>query len=609
MNYRSVCTGIAAETVAWHPLGWKALSFAEIDPFCNALLKYRYPEVLNYGDFTKIQPDGNETGVLIGGTPCQSFSVAGKRAGLDDARGNLALEFIRLTQRLRPRWIIWENVKGVLSIDEGRIFEAFLGALAQCGYGFAYRVLDAQFDALAQRRERVFVVGYLGDWRPPAAVLFERESLRRDTAPRRKAGEEVAGCLRSGSVGGSSHGKLSESDQVPMVSMALNAHGGAGRMDGELEIFIVAPLTSANHYGDQDARESQLVVETLRSHPRPGSNTVGSIAFDSKQSSNDAGKLSPTLRAMGHKDSHANGGGEIAAHIGQAVRRLTPMEWERLMGFPPIRKEFSICVHQQVPALAGIPNPKSHSAVGSAGKSTSKRSVKSAEPPLPTSNQSAGPHALVTVHVNLDSLAVEIRSPERSPSNVSNADLTSRFPHQIRHGDFAHLVALIAQLLDRQTLSGGEESPLNMIDSFNRQNGGPVARLSGREIGGLANSAKEFTMALKNATTFITSSDGLPSQKVEQSLKILCCYVSIAISSYIQNQTPPDYSLEIRCEMTGGYTNIPYPRAKQAKDGPRYKAIGNSISVPTLRWIGQRIQTVEEVLAGLSNLSTQTRDK
>lgn len=367
MRYRSVCTGIAAETVAWHDLGWTPVSFSEIDKFCCALLTHHYPEVPNYGDFTKIQAEGLEsTDLLMGGTPCQSFSIAGRRAGLDDPRGNLALEFIRLAQRLRPRWLVWENVQGILSIDEGRTFEAFLGALAQVGYGFAYRVLDAQFDALAQRRERVFVVGYLGDWRPPAAVLFERESLRRDTAPGRKAGQEVAGVLRIGSHGGSSHGKLSGSDQVPMVAYggnnttgpidvatACRSKGGTGHGD-----FVVAPLTSANHYGDQDARKSQLVIAHTLSSDGFDASEDGTgrgsplVCFDAKQSGNDAGELAPTLRAMPHDKSHANGGGVVAVaftlgqrgrgqddgcasnvqQFGSAVRRLTPREWERLMG-------------------------------------------------------------------------------------------------------------------------------------------------------------------------------------------------------------------------------------------------------------------------------------
>jgi DNA (cytosine-5)-methyltransferase 1 len=145
------------------------------------VLEHHYPEVPCHGDFTTIEE--NQYGsidLLVGGTPCQSFSIAGLRGGMDDERGNLALEFVRLAQRERPQWLVWENVPGVLSSNGGRDFGSLLGALAELGYGFAYRVLDAQFFGVAQRRRRVFLVGYLGDWRPPAAVLFERESLHRN---------------------------------------------------------------------------------------------------------------------------------------------------------------------------------------------------------------------------------------------------------------------------------------------------------------------------------------------------------------------------------------------------------------------------------------------
>ena len=210
MKYLSVCSGIASTTVAWKPLGFEPVGFSEIDNFPRAVLKYHYPDVPLFGDFTKIkESDANGSDILVGGTPCQSFSIAGLRGGMDDDRGNLALEFCRLAARTRPRWIVWENVPGVLSSNGGRDFGAFLGGLAECGYGFAYRVLDAQFVrvqshafAVPQRRRRVFVVGYLGDWRRAAAVLFERESLRRNPPPRREARKDVAGTISSRTTGG-----------------------------------------------------------------------------------------------------------------------------------------------------------------------------------------------------------------------------------------------------------------------------------------------------------------------------------------------------------------------------------------------------------------------
>jgi len=203
IRYGSVCSGIEAATVAWHPLGWKPAFFSEIEHFPRAVLAHHYPETPLHGDFTTIGADQyGPIDLLVGGTPCQSFSIAGLRGGLADDRGNLALEFLRLAQRTRPKWLVWENVPGVLSSNGGRDFGAILGGMVECGYGFAYRVLDAQYFGVAQRRRRVFVVGHLRDWQSAAAVLFERKSLSGDSPPRREKREDVAGVLTSRASGG-----------------------------------------------------------------------------------------------------------------------------------------------------------------------------------------------------------------------------------------------------------------------------------------------------------------------------------------------------------------------------------------------------------------------
>ena len=199
MNYLSVCSGIEAASAAWHPLGWQPHAFSEIERFPSQVLAHRYPDVPNLGDMTKYRewPDAS-IDLLVGGTPCQSFSVAGLRKGLGDPRGNLMLTYGAIAGRYRPRWLVWENVPGVLSSNGGRDFGTFLGMLAELGYGFAYRILDAQYirvdgfaRAVPQRRRRVFVVGYLGDWRRAAAVLFDGASLRGDSPPRREAGQNL----------------------------------------------------------------------------------------------------------------------------------------------------------------------------------------------------------------------------------------------------------------------------------------------------------------------------------------------------------------------------------------------------------------------------------
>jgi len=204
MKYGSVCSGIEAASVAWHDLGFEPQWFSEIEQFPSEVLKHRFPTVPNLGDMTTINQnpiaDERPIDLLVGGTPCQSFSVAGLRKGLADPRGNLMLTFLSIADKFRPKWVVWENVPGVLSSNGGKDFGTFLGALGELGYGFAYRVLDAQHFGVAQRRRRVFVVGYLGDWRVAAAVLFESESLQGNTKPSRKKREEVASNAQ-GSVG------------------------------------------------------------------------------------------------------------------------------------------------------------------------------------------------------------------------------------------------------------------------------------------------------------------------------------------------------------------------------------------------------------------------
>ena len=200
LKYGSVCSGVEAATVAWHDLGWKPQWFSEVDNFPSAVLEHHYPDVPNYGDMTKFKewPKNESIDLLVGGTPCQSFSVAGLRSGLKDPRGNLMLTYLSMAEQLKPKWLVWENVPGVLSSNRGRDFATFLTAMGKIGYGFAYRVLDAQYFGVPQRRRRVFVVGCLGDWRSAASVLFESESLSGHPAPSREKRQRVAPTVGTG---------------------------------------------------------------------------------------------------------------------------------------------------------------------------------------------------------------------------------------------------------------------------------------------------------------------------------------------------------------------------------------------------------------------------
>lgn len=440
ITYGSICSGIEAATCAWHPLGWQAEWFAEIEPFPSAVLAYRWPEVPNLGDMTKLARQvlaGSIAApeVLVGGTPCQAFSVAGMRAGLDDPRGQLTIKYVELadavdhvrTARGEPECaVVWENVPGVLS-DKGNAFGCFLGALvgesdalqpsggkwtdAGCVYGprrtAAWRVLDAQYFGLAQRRRRVFVVASARVWFDPAAVLFEPEGVRRDHPPRRGEGENPTGTI----AGGARRNGGYSTDDIPLTAGSLRAQaqsshradsetfvpvafGGGNtsgtidpaatltakgmRIDFEVETFVV--------HGTQDPCVDDHIAHALgRNHGQE--NAV--LAFSCKDYGADATTdLSPTLRAMGHGESHANAGGQVAVCVtgdithtlkaegfdvsedgtgrgqpivadisptlragnqrnnsnaateaemlvgGSAVRRLTPRECERLQGFP-----------------------------------------------------------------------------------------------------------------------------------------------------------------------------------------------------------------------------------------------------------------------------------
>ena len=195
IRYASVCSGVEAASLAWETLGWKPVFFSEIDPFPCEVLRQRFPDVPNVGDMTKIDGEkyAGTVDLLVGGTPRQGFSVAGKQRGLDDERSGLAMAYVRLLETMRPRWFVWENVPGALSTNGGMDFKRFIEAIDAIGYHVAWRVLDAQYvrvdsfpGAVPQRRRRLFAVGHSGDWRHPAQVLFEPAGVLGNHPPIRR---------------------------------------------------------------------------------------------------------------------------------------------------------------------------------------------------------------------------------------------------------------------------------------------------------------------------------------------------------------------------------------------------------------------------------------
>lgn len=423
MKYGSVCSGIEAASKAWEPLGWKPAWFSEIEPFPSAVLAHHWPEVTNLGDMTKIA-DAVRAGeveapdVLVGGTPCQAFSIAGLREGLSDDRGQLTLSYVELAnaidtkrrERGEPESIIvWENVPGVLS-SKDNAFGCFLAGLAGesselqpaggkwthagCVSGpqrvIAWRVLDAQFFGVAQRRRRVFVVASARKGFDPAAVLFELDSVRRDSAPRRESQPEIARnageCTKVGSHWdnpANPHPTLNQSNNIGGIGASnqeLFSQRGSGLVSDSYSDVSRTLLAKENDstaedletyavHGTQDPDINRELAHTLG---RNNGQENACIAFSYKDNGADAtSDLSPTIRARNHDKSHANSGqppaiciqhASIGRHdaagpqgkgyqedvaftqdsrssadvvqYGMQVRRLTPIECERLQGFP-----------------------------------------------------------------------------------------------------------------------------------------------------------------------------------------------------------------------------------------------------------------------------------
>jgi DNA (cytosine-5)-methyltransferase 1 len=476
VRYLDVCSGISAPTAAWKPLGWQALCFAEIEAAPRAILAHHYPDVPLNGDFTKIE--GTEYGpvdLLVGGTPCQSFSVAGLRGGLGDDRGNLALEYLRLADRARPRWLVWENVPGVLSSNGGRDFGAILGGMVELGYGVAYRVLDAQFFGVPQRRRRVFVVGHLGDWRRAAAVLFERHSLSGDTPPRREKGQnapgDIAGSL--GSRGNRSHTELDgHGAYVPTVAHCLE--------------------TTCDYYSRADG--FNMVAHSLRAE-----------GFDASE---------------------------------EGTGRGTPL--------------VPVCIHSDAASRSG-----------DCKESTRAPGLGIIEDGTSYSMMASGPHCIAFAQNSRD----EVRE---IGGNIAGALAAEPGMKQQTY------ICFSAQMSGTQASEGKDD----LVPSLQAKNPMAVA----------------FT-ASEQANSYAWERDVYPTLNAQIPNDSSNIQQGIRLGSAVRRLTPRE------CERLQGFpdnfTLVPYRKGMMA-DGPRYKALGNSMAVPVVRWIGERIQAVEAIAAAMS---------
>ena len=506
MKYISVCSGIEAATVAWHHLGWEPAWFSEIEPFPCSVLKHHYPNVPNLGDMTKWSEWPDETiDVLVGGTPCQSFSVAGKRGGMDDHRGQLALSFSAIAKCYKPRWIVWENVPGVLSSGGGRDFGAFLGSLAELGYGCAYRVLDAQHFGVAQRRRRVFVVGHLGDWRRAAAVLFERKGLCRDSAKGGKARKGIARTIAPSLVSsGRGVERIGESrGQDPVVVCMAHGQGGAEIRENS------SPTLTCNH-------EAPIIAGVQRSTP--------------------AWVECPEECGDYWCNIHEQHTGDCdCPPIDEWVTDPYGMQIEGPAANQPI-----VLMDQG----GSVMNTLTDGTVG-----TLRREMHGHEP---------------CVLAFAQNQLGEVRAGEVFNTINTNSNASGRNTPMVAF-------------------------PANMSATQRASAEGVACNLQARNPTAVAISAETFGLTTEQTPKFASN---LALTLTKQSPTGGGQPQAVVSALQVRRLTP------IECERLQGfpdnYTNVPH-RGKPAADGPRYKALGNSMAVPCMRWIGERIRMVEAI--------------
>lgn len=532
MRYLSVCSGIEAASVAWHPLGWEPVGFSEIEPFPSAVLAHHYPHVPNFGDMTKFQEwplDAGAIDLLVGGTPCQSFSVAGLRQGLKDPRGNLMLTYLAIAARLRPRWVVWENVPGVLSSNGGRDFGSFLGGLGQLGYGFAYRVLDAQWcrthghpRAVPQRRRRVFVVGCLGDTTAAAKVLFERESVLRNSKTRGAAREEIAGTLaaRSGEC---------RNNPEQLVAGTLGAGDGnrGWRNDLDQGAFIPVPYTKAKRA--QSDTDDETWVEG-QVNPTLSLFDCGDVR-------------ATTIAIQGNLIGRDKGGPQgVGASTEGAMYTMTKADVHGV----------AVAFHPTKDLISSTDGSVHAMGCGSSGGCATHAVAF----PIDTQNMTEG-HASGGLGFG-------------------------------QHGDPSFTVTKGHSHAVEYINMGGDKGKAST------QTSGASYTLSTNEPHAIAFPTNTMTLggrpdeANDRKMTMGVGADGDPQFTLQ------------AAHSHAVAQAMTVRRLTVReCERLQGfsddYTLIPWRKkaAGDCPDGPRYKALGNSMAVNCMEWIGERIAAVE----------------
>ena len=630
MRYGSACSGIEAASAAWHHLGWQPVFFSEIEPFLRAALAARWPGVPIHGDFTTIEKDTYEPiDLLVCGTPCQDFSVAGLRAGLAGERGFLTIEFVRLAERLRPRWLVWENVPGVLSSDDGRAFGLFLGALGECGYGIAYRVLDAQHFGVPQRRRRVFLVGYLGDWRPAAAVLFERESLRGDTAPRRAEGKRTPGgaegspdlCVAAPlGAGDGPRGWRNDLDQGAFIPIAnpLGAKADCGwRGDLDNDTFVTGhfeqnSMGGRGTLGWNDGEQPLRPVKPQGDHQMIVTHSLRAEGFDASEDGTgrgvplipvqcNGGNVGTDLPSLRAGNGHLTGGGPAIAFdtynqtTSETVQTLRdpngtfgdalPAVAVPIQSVQSVREKkqngigigadgdemFTLTGRDQHAVAYGI---RSDAARGGAAKTPSP----DAEGRVRLRDPGMGVYEDLAPTVDAG-LPHAVAFDARQSDVLQYGDGTGPLDTDGHSIAVAFDTTQITSKLNRSHPKAGDPCHPLAVGQH------PPAVAYGISSDCIDRSGEGDGSAAERAGLGIVA-DASPSIRARPNN-------GVAQAMSVRRLTP------VECARLQGfpddYLDITY-RGKPAADGPKYRALGNSMAVPCMRWIGERIAMVEELL-------------
>lgn len=560
MKYVSIFSGIEAATVAWQPLGWEPLAFSEIDPFPSTVLQHHYPNVPNLGDITKIdwRPYVGAADIVVGGSPCQSFSVAGKREGLAGASG-LMFEYIRAVRELRPRWFVWENVPGAFTSERGKAYRQLLSEMDALGYGLAWRVLDAQFFGVAQRRERVFLVGSLGTMRC-AEVLFERESLSWDhqssRQKRQALAEEAQGC-----VGEADHdsGRLTPGETqsrrvyptsgvYPTLSTREKSGQNQESVFTQFGDDIAGTLTARYDSSPCVDRGANVVVDDrqkvfLCQTAQTGSNgklvkqdDVMNTLDRTNSTAVAALDFNPTDARLRY--AHDDVSQTLTARAGTGGNQVPLVQVQPLAFlYNQGAKARSLGISEISPTLKTDHNPVV------AFASNQRDEVRELEV---AGALAAQPGIKQQTYIcRADGQTNAMTSVDMAPTLTSHA---KKDP------------PLIYPAED----STGEDEPVTSQIHGGKPGGGK---------GALIQRDMSATLSTHNTQTPITGDH----KKRDLTVRRL---------------TPRE------CERLQGfpddYTDIPYRNKEHAPDGPRYKALGNSMAVPVMRWIGERIRMVEE---------------